>query len=369
MLAYAADALRSLNSSDLRPVRSVRKTIFSLRLWRRTRARPALLQDAVGKQPNVNVNKQNDGLLIGLLNTQSLSKVRPIAVSDAILTRHLDALALTETWHHASDDISLKRCAPPGYSIVDAARSVTTSTQFADRGGGIAVIYNDRFAAKKIVFDAKPTTFEVLGCSLRSASVIVVHVVIYRPGTKPATEEFFTELTALLEIVVTSRNELVITGDFNIHVNDDTDWRSRRLAEILESFGLLQAVSGSTHQHGNTLDLVITRSDGQPTSCTIDPPKVISDHSLIVCKFPFAQFAVHQVYRSVRPWKNVDRDVFRKSLEASALCADIDDLRLMTAQELFDGYENTLLRLADYYAPATTRPRRLRRLSVWFDED
>ena len=224
-------------------------TIFSLRLWRRTRARPALLQDAVDKQPNVNVNKQNDGFLIGLLNTQSLSKVRPIAVSDAILTRHLDALAVTETWHHASDDISLKRCAPPGYSIVDAARSVTTSTQFADRGGGIAVIYNDRFAAKKIVFDAKPTTFEVLGCSLRSASVIVVHVVIYRPGTKPATEEFFTELTALLEIVVTSRNELVITGDFNIHVNDDTDWRSRRLAEILESFGLLQAVSGSTHQH------------------------------------------------------------------------------------------------------------------------
>ena len=113
-------------------------------------------------------------------------------------------MALTETWHHASDDISLKRCAPPGYSIVDAARSDGGSTRFdSERGGGIAIIYNDRFAAKKLVFDAKPTTFEVLGCSFRSASVTVVHVVIYRPGSKPATDKFFAELIALLEIATT----------------------------------------------------------------------------------------------------------------------------------------------------------------------
>ena len=186
MLAYTADALLSINSADLRPVRAVRKAIFSLRLWRRTRAKPAE-RDIGSKQSNV--NKPCDGILVGLLNTQTLSKNRPIAVSDTILTRHLDILALTETWHHASDDISLKRCAPPGYSFVDAARSDAGSTRFAgERGGGIAIIYNDRFAAKKIVFDVKPTTFEVLGCSLRSASVTVVHVVIYRPGSRPAID-------------------------------------------------------------------------------------------------------------------------------------------------------------------------------------
>src|SRR5664279_2116277 len=273
-------------------------------------------------------------MLVGLLNTQTLAKNRPIAVADTILTRHLDILALTEMWHHANDDIPLK-CAPPGYSIVDAARSDAVSTRFdEERGGGIAIIHIDRFAAKKIAFDVRPTTFEVLGCSLRSASVTVVHVVIYRPGSKPATDEFFTELVALLEIVATFRNEIVITGDFNIHVNDTTDWRSRRLAEILESFGLLQAVSEPTHWQGNTLDLVITRSDGRPTTYTVDPPKVISDHALIVCQFPPVQFAVRQIYRSVRPWKKVDRVAFRKSLVASSLCADVKELRRMTVDEL-----------------------------------
>jgi len=373
MLAYTADALLSINSVDLRPVRPVRKAIFSCGLWRRTLARPALScggGSSEGGSKQSSVNKRCDGILVGLLNTQTLSKNRPIAVSDAILTRRLDVLALTETWHQASDDISLKRCAPPGYSIVDAARSDTASTRFAgERGGGIAVIHSDRFAAKKLVFDVQPSTFEVLGCSLRSASVTVVHVIIYRPGTKPATDDFFTELTALLEIVATFRDEIIITGDFNIHVNDVTDWRSRRLADILESFGLLQSVSEPTHWQGNTLDLVITRSDGRPTTCSVDPPKVISDHALIVCQFPAVQFAVRQVYRSVRPWKKFDRDAFRKSLEASALCADVEELRYKTVDELFDAYENTLRRLADYHAPATTRPLRNRRLSVWFDED
>lgn len=124
-----------------------------------------------------------------------------------------------------------------------------------------------------------------------------------------------------------------------------------------------------THWQGNTLDLVITRTDGRPTTCTVDPPRVISDHALIVCQFPAVQFAVRQICRSVRPWKKFDRGAFRKSLESSALCADTVDLQRRTADELFDIYDNTLRRLVDWYAPATTRPIRTRRLSVWFDDD
>jgi len=47
----------------------------------------------------------------------------------------------------------------------------------------------------------------------------------------------------------------------------------------------------------------------------------------------------------------------------------VNELSSRTANELINNYESTLRRLADYYAPATTRLRRTRRLSVWFDED
>jgi len=163
------------------------------------------------------VNNQNEGILFGLLNTQSLVKNRSIAASDTIVTRHLDVLALT--WHETSDDIQLKCCAPSGYSIVDAAHSdVILPRSVAEKGGGVAIIHSDWFIVKKIMRNVKPTTFGVLCCSLQSASVTFVHLVIYRPGAKPATDGFFDELIALLEIVGTFRNELasLVTSTFTL---------------------------------------------------------------------------------------------------------------------------------------------------------
>ena len=78
----------------------------------------------------------------------------------------------------------------------------------------------------------------------------------------------------------------MITGDFNIHFNDPDDRHARRLSALLETFGLVQSVSQPTHRQGNTLDLLITRTEGRPTECTVDPPDVISDHALVVCRFP-----------------------------------------------------------------------------------
>jgi hypothetical protein len=219
--------------------------------------------------------------------------------------RQLDVLALVETWHHASEDLSLRRCAPPGYSIVDVAREETRPSDSETRGGGVAIIYNNRYTGKKITFDVKPTTFEVLGCSLRSASTAVVHIVIYRPGSAAVSELFFDEFTRLLEIVATFRTQIIITGDFN--VNDSTDRHACRLAEILDSFDLLQSVSQPTHREHNTLDLVITRPDNQPTSCTVDPPGIISDHGLVVCNFSSIPVAVRQIHSTTRQWKKPSR--------------------------------------------------------------
>ena len=34
-----------------------------------------------------------------------------------LLERHLDVLAITESWHRGADDVPLLRAAPPGYTI------------------------------------------------------------------------------------------------------------------------------------------------------------------------------------------------------------------------------------------------------------
>ena len=73
--------------------------------------------------------------------------------------------------------------------------------------------------------------------------------------------------------------------------------------------------------------------------------------------------------RTGRPWKKINRDAFSRDLRSSALCVSPDELRLMTAAELFDVFDGTLRQLADVHAPAFTTVQRIRRLSPWFDYD
>ena len=46
---------------------------------------------------------------------------------------------------------------------------------------------------------------------------------IYRPGSAAIADVFFTELTKYLEVVALYKCQIVIAGDFNIHVEKDND--------------------------------------------------------------------------------------------------------------------------------------------------
>jgi hypothetical protein len=183
----------------------------------------------------------------------------------------------------------------------------------------------ESFIVKWLTFAAQPTTFEVLDCTLRSTSMSIICVVIYQPPSQGVNELFYKELICLLETVATYRCQIVVCGDFNIHINNPNDKQAQRLAAIIESLDLVQSVVGPTHRAGNTLDLVLTRRDCCPSSCDVLPPCMLSDHSLIVSKFPAAPFAVPRSYKSMRPWKKLDMASFITSLRSSALCADVAD--------------------------------------------
>ena len=303
-------------------------------------------------------------LSVGLFNAHSVSTTgRSTAIAQTISEQSVEVLALTETWHRASEDLPLKSCAPPGFVIVDAPRPTVT------HGGGVALLFSKRFAAKRFDFTVQPSTFEVLGGRLHSASVSAVYVVVYRPGSQAVSELFFEALTSLLESVATYRCQIAVCGDFNIHVNDQRDRHAQRLTEILESFDLVQAVDGPTHRDGNTLDLIVTRRDCRPTSCDVQPAGMMSEHGLIIARFPAAPFAVPRPNRSIRSWKKLDKAKFAASLRSSVLCSDVAELQMKSADELFDLYNNALRQIVDDHVPAYTAAVRERRLSPWFDDD
>ena len=66
-----------------------------------------------------------------------------------------------------------------------------------------------------------------------------------------------SEFRALLESVADVSQEVVITGDFNIHVDDPACTKARSFGDLLSELGWTQLVKGLTHKAQHTLDLII----------------------------------------------------------------------------------------------------------------
>lgn len=153
LLSYSADQLHALNYSDHPPPRSVRKTIiFSLQLWL-PKNRPLL------RTVRRFVSFSRSEFSVGFLNVQSVSH-KSTEISQTLIDSNLSVLALVETWHHSSEDLPLRCCAPPGYAIVDAptcVRWILPVAAVASRCCSISVLPQNASSSP-----VQPTTFEAV---------------------------------------------------------------------------------------------------------------------------------------------------------------------------------------------------------------
>ena len=102
---------------------------------------------------------------------------------------------------------------------------------------------------------------------------------------------FFQKLATVLETLVTHRCPVVIGGDINVHVENPSYVNAVCLLELLASIDIQQHVTSPTHQARGTIDLVITFNDFGIEELKVEPPDVMSDHSLITCSL-----LVHRPY-------------------------------------------------------------------------
>jgi endonuclease/exonuclease/phosphatase family metal-dependent hydrolase len=127
-------------------------------------------------------------------------------------------------------------------------------------------------------------TFEHLELSLETGGRKVTIVTIYRSEPSPkhnfTLDGFFNELTELLSIYHVNNTDFILVGDFNFHINNLEDARTKRFLEVLEIFDLVQHVTEPTHQSGNILDLVITQRSFGINNCIVS--EHLSDHSCVL---------------------------------------------------------------------------------------
>ena len=95
-------------------------------------------------------------------------------------------------------------------------------------------------------------------------SQIVSILIVYRPppssGNNLSTSLFMNEFSSLLDSHIIKTGSLLISGDFNFHVDDTSDAVAANFLGWLESFDLRQHLHSYTHRAGHTSDLFISRS-------------------------------------------------------------------------------------------------------------
>ena len=95
---------------------------------------------------------------------------------------------------------------------------------------------------------------------------------------------FIDDLTDYLAEWMASYRDIIICGDFNMHINDLTDIGAQLFNDTMEALGLWQHVNFETDGAGNILDLTFTEITLQLATRTFKE-RYISDHRAIVIEF------------------------------------------------------------------------------------
>jgi exonuclease III len=304
---------------------------------------------------------------LGTLNIRSLfQQDRSVAIHDMLQSHDIKILALCETWQNetTTTPAQLGDITPPGYQFIGQPRKSKSSLHSC--GGGLGFLVDDNFKTQVNHLPPSPS-FESLAVTINSPSGFITVYNVYRPpdssshSTTFAT--FLSDFSAFLSLATTNPHEFLITGDFNIHVNNQSDSHAKQFLDLLASHSLQQHVSFPTHDKGNTLDLIILPTHSSLHPVITSSPTSPSDHFLIITVLDTQQPPPRQArLRSFRRINSINVDNFISDVSHSTLITDPP----ANLEDLISCYNSTLTAILDTHAPLQTKPVRSTKSNPWF---
>ena len=309
-------------------------------------------------------------MLFSCLNVRSI-KSKSLSLSDFITSKDISALALTETWLGSDIDAAvLAEAIPSGYDIIHIPRE-------NKRGGGVGLIFKDNLKVE-IVDSSKNKSFsqfEFMDCRVRTGGIRLYVAVIYRPPSSSvncSTGMFLEEWVTYLERYAMIQEEIIITGDFNVHIDDEKDTLATQFLDILDAHGLRQHVTEPTHAKGHTLDLLITRDQSKvlETAPTASDPGLcnrhgtfLNDHYAIMCNININSWSSCRRVVSFRPLRNINVNDFNSDLIKLS-----HDGEQHSVEDMVDVYNRDLTSLIDKHAPLQRKVISLRPHAPWYND-
>lgn len=150
-------------------------------------------------------------------------------LNDFFLSHNLDFLFIIETWLNIGDMAPFSELSPPDCSFLSSPRSV-------GRGGGLAAVFKNKFKCRLLPTEAY-SSFEVQLFMLNPFRSVLC-ALIYRPPSYH--KDFIGDFSDVLFSIFPRADNILILGDFNIHICCPIRPLVNEFNNLLDSLGLSQ---------------------------------------------------------------------------------------------------------------------------------
>ena len=299
------------------------------------------------------------GLNFGSVNARSL-RTSLLLILDLFLRENLDFLIITETWLGNHDDLWLNSQGLNALSI-----DYISIPHNHDRGGGILLEFRKGLTVSQVEFN------QIHQCESGLWHIThnnTIHCLgIYHPpassGDQLPNSIFVDMFLDDFSCLITKHSNLIITGDFNLHVNDLNDADATIFIDAMTALGFTQLVKSVTHVKGNTLDLVFTENNEKLKVIQCHPVDFVSDHRLVICQLANTAQVTPTKMVTIRPKAECD--------ESTVITNALDGCNILnheTLEEMVAEYDLVLSNIFDTLHPPKRAKLTPRKQLPWYNE-
>ena len=376
-ITYSGDELRDLgqkyllnskwrsvpNYSTLRNIKQLRINKRRIRFKKVTKAERHVNHANLTKLPSdpqqPMLNSKN--IKVATVNARSI-RTSVNLILDVLSTEGIDLLVITESWLTKGDE-SVSWLNAQGFNALGYKHD-SVPRPGRRRGGGLLLVYKKSFTLlsnKKVDIPFCEAHVWKLAKHNQCISVLGIYHPPYNAATHlPPDSLFITDFADAVASLIPDHRSLVVSGDFNIHINDCSNDDAIFLLDAMSSLGFKQHVSTSTHRCGNTIDLLFTNVDNIPVEkCIVGD--FVSDHRIVIGYTKLNNPPLTSKQIKIR---NYTED------NIQALSADIDISAMMdsvTPDAAVMCYERELTDKLNKHIPIQLKTVRERPRVPWFD--
>ena len=301
---------------------------------------------------------KTSNIRVGTVNTRSI-KNKSDLIMEASKLENLDFLVISETWLKEQDAHWVATS-----SLATAEYRIQTINRQGKQGGGVALLHKNRYQVTRDHNAPQLDLVEYGIWSTRVRNKILTIAGLYHPplgNTRNTPARFLDQVSQLVQYLFINHKNLVLLGDFNVHVNKLDNQDTQAYIDTMEALGLVQHIDQPTHQLGNTLDLIYTESlEPIPVSHGFTS-NFISDHCLVGIELEIRKHQVRIESSKTRNYKNFNTSSFETSFNDSTI------LEQDNFEQAVKALEKELTRTLDELAPMQDRRKKKISSRPWYN--